>query len=256
MKMTNEIETAWRMTLELLPKSTPRQTYDTHQVKRIGIRPIPGERNIGVLPELRFDDQCKNGHNTFSMTGTIYTLDVRGRLVREHGGGCCHESIAKAFPELKHLVKWHLVSTDGPLHYLANTCFLAGNRDCWGYAPGEPKEFGWFLRMPDRSFLRTPYPVAYSKRVVWRVLHWPEHAGEQVAEFAATLGGAFPALLPTAYGEGKKRELDAARLAAVWPEATDEELMDDGALPFRLIGRLPALMDQFKADMEAIGFKY
>ena len=80
---------------------------------------------------LRFDDQCNNGHMTFSITGDIYA----GR--RDVGGGCCHELISQVFPELKGLIKWHLVSTDEPMHYLANTLFLAGDKDCWGLSKGE-----------------------------------------------------------------------------------------------------------------------
>ena len=65
---------------------------------------------------LRFDDRCGNGHNTFSIT-----VDA------QHFGGCMHAEIAEVFPEYAHLIKWHLVSTDGPLHYIANTLFHARN---------------------------------------------------------------------------------------------------------------------------------
>jgi hypothetical protein len=56
-------------------------------------------------------------------------------------------------------------------------------------------------------------------------------------------------------GEGKERELDAARRSAIWPEATDEELMDE-RLRGRLEDRLPALMAEFQRDIEAFGFTY
>jgi hypothetical protein len=36
-----------------------------------------------------------------------------------------HEELAVVFPELAHLTKWHLVSTDGPMHYIANTTYHA-----------------------------------------------------------------------------------------------------------------------------------
>ena len=66
--------------------------------------------------EMRFDDQCKNGHSSFSITGTIRDDRVR----HDDGfvaGGCIHEEIEKAFPEFAPLIKWHLTSTDGPMHY-------------------------------------------------------------------------------------------------------------------------------------------
>lgn len=49
--------------------------------------------------------------------------------------------------------------------------------------------------------------------------------------------------------------LDYARACAVWPEATDEDLRAEG-LDARLAERLPALLADFRADMEAIGFDW
>ena len=54
-------------------------------------------------------------------------------------------------------------------------------------------------------------------------------------------------------GEGKKRELDYARSSAVWPDATDEELMSPD-LKEVLIARLPKLMADFKEAMLSVGF--
>jgi hypothetical protein len=82
-----------------------------------------------VRVTLRFDDECKNGHQTFSITGEERRADGS-----EGSCGCIHELIAEAFPELAHLIKWHGVTTDGPLHYVANTVYHAGDRDHWGKA--------------------------------------------------------------------------------------------------------------------------
>ena len=68
---------------------------------------------------VRFDDRCRNGHNTFSITS------VTRRNSREDSGGCQHEEIAIRFPELSGFIKWHLCSTEGPMHYLANTQYHA-----------------------------------------------------------------------------------------------------------------------------------
>ena len=61
--------------------------------------------------------------------------------------------------------------------------------------------------------------------------------------------------IPTAWSEGKARDLDAARNAAVWPEATDEELTAPG-LKERLEARLPALLVEFRAAVESLGFTW
>jgi hypothetical protein len=161
-------------------------------------------REYTIEVEVRHDDQCGNGHNTFAITGMVF----RGKPHRDKYGilrsepvrcGCIHDEVAEHFPELKPLLKWHLCSTDGPIHYFDNTIYLAGDRDCWGL----------------RKF----------ERINGRL------------------------------GEGKERELDAARRSAIWPEATDEELMADD-LRGRLEDRLPALLAEFKAAVEGFGFTF
>lgn len=138
-----------------------------------------------IVAVVRHDDRCKNGHNTFSITGELLGSDGT------EAGGCIHEDIAEHFPELRHLLRWHLCSTDGPLHYIANTVYHAGDRDHWGKA------------------------------------------------------------------NGKQRDLDAARRSAIWPDATDEQLCSSKeALTARLEARLPALLEEFRQDVEAFGFTY
>jgi hypothetical protein len=77
---------------------------------------------------------------------------------------------------------------------------------------------------------------------------WAEALNSGVSRFVS---------IPTAYSQGKKRELDSARRAAVWPDATDEQLsVDRDELKKALEARLPALLDAFKSDIESIGFKW
>lgn len=97
-------------------------------------RPIAGYgKDAAMTVEIRFDDDCGNGHNTFAITA-----EVKRPMARDiEAVGCLHDDIARVFPELAPLIKWHLVSTDGPMHYIANTVFLAGDADCWGLRKGE-----------------------------------------------------------------------------------------------------------------------
>ncbi len=198
-----------------------------------------------ISAELRFDDSCNNGHETFAITADGHSYD-RGAW-RESFGGCCHEEIARHFPELAPLIKWHLVSTDGPMHYTGNVVYMAGERDCWGLLKGEfrqhtsrgPNQNGgipgvpnWTLELPDRTArdvyaMEKPAPVMLEWKACGRT------------------------------GEGKARELDHARSSAVWPDATDAELMQEpAALKAALLARLPALMAEFKAAMLGAGFVY
>ena len=96
-----------------------------------------------ITANVRYDDECGNGHNSFSITAEIRALDRRKYREGQGwmAGGCCHEEIAKAFSELAPLIKWHLCSSDGPMHYIANTIYLASDRDCHGKKAGEPSSF-------------------------------------------------------------------------------------------------------------------
>ena len=116
----------------VLTKSQTR-TFERHDVT------ISGQKYRKIKAVVRFDDQCGNGHNTFSITGSAW----EPRNFKENDpdtGGCIHELIAEAFPELAPLIKWHLVSTDGPMHYLANTTYLASDRDYNGLRAGETRQ--------------------------------------------------------------------------------------------------------------------
>lgn len=211
------------------------QNTDTGRIlnQKIGIysRQITGYGGGAVLSvELRFDDECLNGHETFSITGKVRWLGLRD----VEACGCIHEDIARVFPELKPLIKWHLTSTDGPMHYIANTCYHAGDRDCHGLRKGRES----------RSLARTRCPPGCRRP----------------SSTSRVMSNRHPVLveyeLLCREGEDKARDLDAARRAAVWP-ATDEELCQERPqLEAVLKARLPGLLAAFKQDMLNVGFIY
>lgn len=170
---------------------------------------------------LRFDDECRNGHETFAITADISDNG------REYMGGCCHDEIALRFPELAHLIKWHLVSTDGPMHYLANTMYYAD-------------EHG-----PDRAFVyfqdTDPLGIGGGKE---RLLSYCDEAKARMAE------GRPGYRVEWDQKTAKVANIDYARSSAVWPDATIDQLRDKSAL----MARLPALMSEFHLDMMRCGF--
>lgn len=199
--------------------------------------------NAMIHAEIRFDDQCKNGHASFSITATI------SNATRRHDNGtigCAHDDIARAFPELRHLIRWHLCSTDGPMHYVGNTCFHASDRDHYGLLKGERRQIFqggdkskpcWILRDERGELPPGAWSNSYSGPLDQAppppVLSWQPM--EQI-------------------GEGKERNFDAARSCAVWPDATDAQLsLPRAELEALLIARLPALIAEMRADMEAAG---
>ncbi len=248
------------------------------------------DKGTRIKVYLRFDDHCKNGHSSFAITAILY--DNKGNDV---GGGCCHDDIVKAFPEFAHLIKWHLVSTDGPMHYIANTVYHAGNRDCDGLLEGEesknPRLMNHYVR-----FGESPIEHKVSKRlkafiedtlandgelILDKVDHrsdgydyrpkfqfagmgckWHECPFDTAEECRQWIDAITSCKLhwtsrTDKFGKGKARDLAAARSCAVWPDATDDQLCAPRqVLESLLRDRLPALLEEFKATIESIGFIY
>lgn len=245
---------------------------------------------ILIHAEVRFDDECGNGHNSFAVTG--YGWYGRYKAKDWDFGGCCHDNIAKMFPELAHLIKWHHASSDGPMYYIANTVYHAGDRDHRGLRKGEPYawshgvQFGnspitvklgdrfakWLeaAKVEDLEIVEVPYKdnsgsghkfsPKYSFKDygngVWH--ESPFDTLREAEEFleAMDLPHNF-VKVPTLFSEGKERDLDAARRVACWPEATDEQLcLPPGQLTALLSERQPALLKAFRHDIEAAGLKW
>lgn len=252
-----------------------------------------------IRAEIRFDDECGNGHNTFAITADVYDPTVPGRD-KTVACGCMHDDIAKVFPELAPLIKWHLTSSDGPMHYIANTLYHAGNRDHWGKLKGEEWQWEVMIQFGDNplkhkpgcgdafvKFLENFYaPHGKQPAYDYEVLpyyhddhgkpgkyqfgpkytfggfaeRWhecPFDTEAQAREFLYALQNCEPRFvrIPTAWGEGKERDLAAARESAVWPEATDEELCaDPEVLRAALEKRHAGLMAEFRQAVTGAGF--
>jgi hypothetical protein len=106
------------------PACIPHQHWTSQE------RPAPTEYSASALMRVlvRFYDNCQNGHNTFSITASIWRPGYRDG----EAGGCLHNEIAAAFPELAPLIKWHGVSVDSPMHYVENTLYWLGYRGFCG----------------------------------------------------------------------------------------------------------------------------
>jgi hypothetical protein len=124
------------------------------------------------------------------------------------------------------------------MHYIANTVYLAGNKDCHGLEKGEIRHI---------HSGRTGLPC-------W-ILETPKADRYVDAETCPPSPGVCKYVPLTRIGEGKERQLDAARSVAVWPDATDADLTEPG-LAERLAARLPALLTEFRAAIESIGLEW
>lgn len=75
----------------------------------------------------------------FSVTGEIERYN--GLRWKDYASGMIHEEIAKHFPELSDYLKWHLVSTVEPMHYIANAKYwweMATGTGEWKRRPEDP----------------------------------------------------------------------------------------------------------------------
>lgn len=92
------------------PKSIPttkkQEVVFTKQVK------IRGEIQ-DIQLAIDWDDTCNNGHNSFGVV--ISTNDEWGR-----------EHLIQYFPEYEHLLKYHLLSSDGYMH-ISNIAYMLDN---------------------------------------------------------------------------------------------------------------------------------
>lgn len=255
-----------------------------------------GNKRTMVI-NVRFDDEFRNGHNTFAITGEIKETS--------QGGGCwgmIHEQIGVYFPQFAPFFKWHGTSTDGPLHYYANATYLAGDRDCSGYAKGEPcswdlelyfedfpigteisKGFAlWleghrqgtfhaaevpYVKTKDREYdfgphytLKCNFNGAQEYDQFTADWTYAKYRTEQRAKEVAQALNTYQwevKRVPSAFSKGKVRELDLARSAAVWPEATDEQLcLPKEQLLELLEARLPALLVEFREAIETLGLSW
>lgn len=262
------------------------------------MRPIEGFGPGGQMQvTIRWDDECGNGHNSFAITASVWTRESR-RQGDIAAGGCLHDDIAKVFPELAHLTKWHLVSSDGPMHYIGNTLYHAGDRDCWGRTKGQPSIYETWLYEPKafighkvsdelERVLKAFETVNLRDQFRWLEVVEVPHAGggertyspkytfkgypvsmwglcpfdtqKRAQEWSSLLTNGTYKLrkVPVAWSEGKPRELENARRSAIWPDATDEQLcLPKEELIKLLDARLPALMAEFRAAVEAAGFMW
>lgn len=200
----------------------------------------PAERLKFVMS---YDDSLKNGRNEFR-----FMADSRLRGMREGRAGMCGAEIAATFPEVAGLVRWAGMSPAGPWYYFENTIFCAGVRDGNGLLAGE------FRPIDTRDGLPRWELAAFN----------PDGSPFERYRRAEATGHVPPESVPVfrwvrfgRTGEGKPRELSAARSLAMWPDATDAELSAEPAELRRMLeSRLPALVQQFRAEVTSAGFEW
>lgn len=123
-----------------------------HTVTKVNVTHY-GEK-ADVIAKIRLNDECKNGHQDFSITVDIYKAGRRSERAYL-SGGCCHDDILKSFPEFKTFVNLHLSDANGvPMYAVENGFYHLRN----GFNNTKPtakefkKEFCDYYRMNAKQF--------------------------------------------------------------------------------------------------------
>lgn len=97
------------------------KTEQTTNTLKHSIAVIRGDEKTVIKIEL--DDDCRNGHEDFSLTCDIYEKRKNGLWV-DSGGGCAHDHILKLRPDLALFAMLHLCDFNGlPMHCAANALY-------------------------------------------------------------------------------------------------------------------------------------
>lgn len=109
------------------------------------IRTQDAEGNAMFI-KLRLNDECHNGHQDFAITCDIYEKG-KPKNDRYHiMGGCCHDEIVRAKPELKQFVDLHLCDYKGiPMHAVANGFYHLRQ----GFNETKPEDNGFITKYCD-----------------------------------------------------------------------------------------------------------
>lgn len=263
-----------------LPASTLTKNQKMKRLKTIDYHGEPAD----IIVTIRHDNECGNGHNTFSITGSIYKKGCRTDSAFLTGG-CIHDEIQKHFPDLSEAINYHLTSTDGPMHYVANALYHASDKDCWGHRKGEPCRFkkqlyfeGFPIRIKaDEEFINWLETLEHLDLEVMPVRHKPDSSYDwkpkytligyemdtwhkapfdterDALEFLAALQTHKMIVknVATDIGKGKEPDLAAARNCAIWPDAELSDFTKE-----KLENRLPRLMENFHAIVTGLGLEY
>jgi len=80
-------------------------------------------KDVNAKVDISLNDECKNGHQDFSITATFWEIG-KPRIDKYFTtAGCCHDEILKHFPKLQIFVNLHLCDYEGIPTYVVENGF-------------------------------------------------------------------------------------------------------------------------------------
>lgn len=178
----------------------------TNNLKHNLIKTING---LTYYIAIRLNDECKNGHNDFSITGMVYEAD-KPKIDRYcHGGGAMGDTLAKLFPELSIFNELHLCDVNGaPMYAIENGFYFIQN---------EPKHIMSHFRVNEKEaeILKTAedrQQLIYMIEQMGLIKRWKDEANKAIK------------LLEEWTGE--KFKDDSKKLQVITLKAKDKALID------------------------------
>lgn len=151
-----------------------------------------------IIVKIRLNDECKNGHQDFAITGDIYEAGSRSDRACI-SGGCIHDEILKYFHEFKIFVKLHLSDYSGVPMYAVENGFYhlrEGFNNTKPTSKNFKKEFCNYYRMTPKQFdvinescNKLEYAILLQDLGI--LDNWREQANQAVKELEKLTGNEF-----------------------------------------------------------------
>lgn len=151
------------------------------------IRTTKGGKNVEI--NITLDDDCNNGHNDFSIRGTVWNTPYWTGDRHMISTGCCHEEILKARPDLKIFIDLHLADVNGAPMYIISNGFYHLSEGFNNTKPNDPSfkaEYCDYYRLTAKQFdvLNTSEDktiFAYHLSKLGIIEQWKKQANEAIA---------------------------------------------------------------------------
>lgn len=202
--------------------------------------------NEKIRAEYGFESMNGPGREHFSITGETKTTNGRGGWLEGSFGRIHDEEVSRYFPELRPLIRWHLTSPTGPMHYEENAIF-------WFERIGQEEK-------AEQNFRSTIVMGAVPGDEEGLAEARKEAFGADTADLEKDIATA-KAVRETVQAEIKKMERtvrdlkDAERAITDTIEAGVRAIAERRSNPIRvwLAARKPALMAEFWKTMQEFG---